>query len=123
MSYNSVAAKRDDNFLLGTMMRLGPVVIGTNDILNYINKDVFGASFYFLLKIPVRYKMPRDKDNDKVSDKIDKCNEVAGTWEFKGCPDRDNDHIPDTDDKCPDAAGSLEMKGCPDLDGDGITDL
>jgi hypothetical protein len=40
-----------------------------------------------------------------------------------GCPaDTDKDGILDADDKCPDVAGPAEFKGCPDSDGDGIQD-
>lgn len=122
ISYNSVAAKRDDYAQVGAMVRLGPVIIGSNDVFNYISKDVFGASLYFLLKVPIPYSRPRDSDKDKVSDRKDKCPDIAGVWEFKGCPDRDGDHIPDTEDKCPDSPGIKAMQGCPDKDGDGITD-
>ncbi len=122
VSYNTVAAKRSDYALVGAMARLGPLVIGSNDVFNYINKDVFGASLYFLLKVPIPYGAPRDRDKDKVSDKKDKCRDVPGVWEFMGCPDKDGDHIPDAEDKCPDLPGIKEMQGCPDLDGDGITD-
>lgn len=122
VSYNTVAAKRADYALVGAMVRLGPLVLGSNDLLNYISKDVFGASMYFLLKIPVPYGRPRDRDNDKVSNKKDKCKDVPGVWEFMGCPDKDGDHIPDSEDKCPDIPGIKEMRGCPDRDADGITD-
>jgi outer membrane protein OmpA-like peptidoglycan-associated protein len=122
VSYNSIAAARDDYALVGAMVRLGPFILGSNDVFNYINKDVFGASLYFLLKVPIPYKRPRDRDHDKVSDKKDKCRDVPGVWEFMGCPDKDGDHIPDSEDKCPEVPGIAEMQGCPDLDGDGITD-
>lgn len=122
VSYNNIAARRDDYALVGAMLRLGPLVVGSNDLLNYISKDVFGASLYFLLKVPVPYGRPRDRDKDKISDKKDKCRDVPGVWEFMGCPDKDGDHIPDTEDRCPDVAGIPEMRGCPDRDADGITD-
>lgn len=122
VSYNTVASRRDEFALMGAMLRLGPLVVGSNDVFNYINKDVFGASLYFLLKVPVPYGRPKDRDNDKISNKKDKCIDVPGVWEFMGCPDKDGDHIPDTDDKCPDIPGIKEMRGCPDKDGDGITD-
>ncbi|MCE3259276.1 MAG: hypothetical protein K0S12_917, partial [Bacteroidetes bacterium] len=123
VSYNSFYARADQPIRMGAMLRLGPLVLGTNNIANYINKqDIFGADMYMMLKIPVPYNKPRDKDKDKVSDKLDECKTVPGTWEFKGCPDRDGDHIKDADDKCPDIPGLKELQGCPDKDGDGITD-
>lgn len=112
------------NTKLGLGLRLGPVIIGTNNINPLISgKDIYGADFYLLFKIPIMYKAPRDRDHDKVSDKKDQCKDIAGVWEFMGCPDRDGDHIQDKDDACPDVPGLAALKGCPDKDGDGITDL
>lgn len=123
VSYNSLSAKRADYYAVGAMVRLGPLVIGSNDILNYVNTDVFGANFYFLLKVPIPYGMKKDRDKDGISDKKDKCKKVPGVWEFKGCPDKDGDHVQDSEDKCPDVAGLKELQGCPDRDGDGIMDM
>lgn len=122
LTYNTLSAKRGDNVLVGTMVRLGPLVVGTNDLPGLFSSDIYGANLYFLLKVPIPYGHPRDKDKDKISDKKDECKDVAGTWEFKGCPDRDGDHVKDVEDKCPDAPGLKELQGCPDRDGDGITD-
>jgi outer membrane protein OmpA-like peptidoglycan-associated protein len=123
ISFNTLAAKRQDYYSVGATVRLGPLVLGSNDVFNYVNTDVFGANFYFLLKIPIPYGMKKDKDKDGISDRKDKCRTVPGVWEFKGCPDRDGDHVQDSEDKCPDVAGIKELLGCPDKDGDGITDL
>ncbi|HEU4716999.1 MAG TPA: OmpA family protein, partial [Bacteroidia bacterium] len=64
----------------------------------------------------------KDRDNDKVSDKLDKCKDVAGVWEFMGCPDKDGDHVQDSEDLCPDVPGLAKFNGCPDRDNDGIVD-
>ena len=122
LSYNTLSASRGDAVTLGTMLRLGPLVIGTNNLPMLISSDVYGASLYALLKIPIPYGPPKDKDKDKISDKKDLCKDVPGVWEFMGCPDKDGDHIPDKDDKCPEVFGVKELQGCPDKDGDGITD-
>jgi outer membrane protein OmpA-like peptidoglycan-associated protein len=74
------------------------------------------------LKIPIMHRQIRDLDQDKVSDRRDKCIEVPGVWEFLGCPDRDMDHVQDSEDICPDEAGLKEFNGCPDKDGDKIMD-
>lgn len=63
-----------------------------------------------------------DSDKDGISDKKDKCPQVAGLKEFEGCPDTDGDGIPDNEDGCPEEAGTKEMNGCPDSDGDGVAD-
>jgi outer membrane protein OmpA-like peptidoglycan-associated protein len=86
------------------------------------SNDIYGLDFHMLLKVPIMYRSPRDKDKDHISDKKDKCPEVPGVWEFMGCPDRDGDHIQDKDDVCPDEAGLPEFQGCPDRDGDKIID-
>ncbi|MBS1634281.1 MAG: OmpA family protein [Bacteroidetes bacterium] len=115
------------NFLTGlrtgAAVRLGPLVLGTTNLGPVIGKKpVYGADMYALLKIPIPYGKPKDRDKDGVSNKRDKCKDVPGVWEFMGCPDKDGDHIQDSEDKCPDVAGTKELHGCPDRDGDGITD-
>ncbi len=124
ISYNTFYARSNQPISVGACVRLGPLIFGTNRLATYLStkKDVFGADLFAMLKIPVPYHGPRDRDKDKVSDKKDKCKTVPGVWEFMGCPDRDGDHIQDSEDKCPDIPGIKELQGCPDRDGDGITD-
>ncbi|MEO6904428.1 MAG: DUF5723 family protein [Bacteroidia bacterium] len=111
------------NKKLGLGLRVGPVIVGTNSINPFITKkDIYSANIYFMLKIPILYGSPKDRDKDKVSDKLDACIDVPGVWEFKGCPDRDGDHVQDSEDKCPDELGTKALNGCPDKDGDGIAD-
>ena len=118
ISYNSFR-----NASLGLAARLGPLIVGTNNLSPILGLgDVYGANAYFLLKIPIMYGRPKDKDKDKVSNKNDKCKEVPGTWEFQGCPDRDGDHVADNKDDCPDTPGLPEFNGCPDKDGDKLID-
>jgi len=124
LAYNEAAAIAKQPFRVGAMLRLGPLALGTNDMGNWFGKkDVFGTDLYLILKVPIPYGPPKDRDKDHVSDKKDKCKTVPGVWEFMGCPDRDGDHIQDNEDKCPDVPGVKELQGCPDRDGDGITDL
>lgn len=123
LSYNSLSARRGEYFGAGAVVRLGPVIVGSNDLLNYIRRDIFGASVYFLVKIPVPYGMKKDSDHDGISNKKDKCRDVPGVWEFRGCPDRDGDHVQDSEDRCPDKPGLKELMGCPDKDSDGIADI
>jgi outer membrane protein OmpA-like peptidoglycan-associated protein len=112
-------------FSVGTTVRLGPVIIGTQDIASLLlkKKTIYGADLHFALKVPIMYNRIKDKDKDKVSDKKDLCKEVPGVWEFMGCPDRDGDHVQDDKDECPDVPGLAEFKGCPDKDGDKIIDM
>lgn len=118
-SYN-----QHQNFQVGTDLRLGPLVFGTNDLptLFLKKKEAYGAEFHFAIKVPIMYRPVKDRDKDKISDKKDKCRDVPGVWEFMGCPDRDGDHVQDSEDACPDEAGLKEFNGCPDRDGDKIID-
>jgi len=109
---------------MGLGLRIGMFWIGSNDIFSLFasSKNRYGTSFSAVVKIPILYSRPHDKDNDKVSDKKDKCPKVPGIWAMKGCPDADLDGITDDKDNCPDVAGLPEFNGCPDTDGDGIID-
>jgi len=119
MQYNS-----HSKFNVGLGLRLGPLWIGSNDIFStLISGKVSRSSVCMALKVPILYAKPHDKDKDKVSDKMDKCKDVPGTWERMGCPDRDNDGIIDSKDKCPDVPGLPMYDGCPDRDADGIIDM
>lgn len=112
-----------DGMRAGLALRLGPIVIGTRNVAPVFGqKTIYGADVYALVKIPIPYGRPRDRDKDGISDRKDKCVNVPGVWEFMGCPDKDGDHIQDSEDKCPDVPGIKELQGCPDRDGDGITD-
>jgi len=110
-------------FKVGLGLRLGPLVFGTSNVIPFVSKNpVYGADFQVMLRCGMKYKKVKDRDGDKVSDKLDLCKDVPGVWEFRGCPDKDGDHVPDKDDLCPDVAGLPEFHGCPDTDGDGIPD-
>jgi outer membrane protein OmpA-like peptidoglycan-associated protein len=111
-------------FTLGTGFRLGPVYIGTDDILGILGLTKhFGNDLHFAIKIPIfNPGPPPDMDKDAVSDEKDKCPTVPGIWELQGCPDKDGDGVPDNEDLCPDDPGPKEYRGCPDRDGDGIID-
>ena len=73
-----------------------------------------------------KISIKKDKDQDGVKNRKDKCPEIAGAAENKGCPwpDLDRDGIPDKDDQCKDISGTVENNGCPwpDTDGDGVID-
>lgn len=110
------------------------------------------AAFNVSLNIPFHQKdKPKDNDGDLISNKKDKCKNVAGDCNgdgcaeadddsdgvvnsqdkcptqkgpksLDGCPDSDEDGIVDTKDRCPKKKGLRELGGCPDKDGDGLTD-
>lgn len=102
-------------FTVGTMIRLGSLFIGSDNIGGAFNMgNPYGADVYagFTL-LPILKRNKKDKDKDGVSDGKDKCKKVPGTLELLGCPDKDNDGVADRDDSCPDVFGSVTLKGCP----------
>lgn len=109
---------------LGVCLRLGPLVLGSNNLGSLLFNDyISNVNLFAALKIPIPYgKPPKDDDKDGISNKKDHCKDIKGTWEFTGCPDTDGDHIPDDQDSCKDQVGPKELHGCPDKDGDGIAD-
>lgn len=113
-----------NKFNVGLGLRLGPVWIGSNNLLAVtgIQDEITSVDFYMAVKIPIMYKAPKDSDGDLVSDKLDECDNDKGPLSLNGCPDSDNDGISNSNDKCPYTAGVAEFDGCPDTDGDGIAD-
>ena len=55
----------------------------------------------------------RDKDDDGVINRKDKCPKIPGLEKLFGCPDSDNDGVADPDDNCPSEFGTIKNKGCP----------
>lgn len=122
-AYMPISWNQLTNFNWGLSFRAGPIVFGSGSLFSWlIREHSYGADFFVGAKVPIPHRSPRDKDKDGVSDKRDNCKEVAGVWEFKGCPDTDLDGIPDATDECPFEAGPAEFNGCPDTDGDGVQD-
>jgi outer membrane protein OmpA-like peptidoglycan-associated protein len=107
----------------GLAARLGPLTFGFQSFHAVAaSGKVRGLQAFTGLRIPILYDGPQDRDNDKVSDKMDECKDIPGVWAFKGCPDTDGDGIVDSQDACPTVAGLAQFKGCPDRDLDGIED-
>ena len=121
--YLPIAYNKYSGLRTGIATRIGPVILGLND-LNLIRakNEISGIDFYVGTRLPILYHRVKDKDKDKVSDKMDQCKDVPGIWAFLGCPDTDGDGIADAEDACPTVAGLKEFKGCPDTDGDKIID-
>lgn len=117
-----------NDFNMGVALRTGRYVsfiIGSNSLLGAFtikNSDFRTADFFMGLRVPIYHQKPLDRDKDKVSNSKDKCPDVYGTWEFRGCPDTDGDHIPDDKDACPEQPGLPRHNGCPDTDGDDVPD-
>jgi hypothetical protein len=54
------------NFNFGTTLRLGPLVVGTQDLLGlFAKKNVYNADIHLALKIPIPYGRKRDRDKDR----------------------------------------------------------
>ena len=96
IAYNKYSGLRG-----GLATRIGPVILGLND-LNLIRaqNQISGVYFYVGTRLPILYHRVKDKDQDKVSDKMDECKYQPGVWAFLGCPDTDGDGIPDSEDAC-----------------------
>lgn len=113
-------------FNFGVNVRLATFVFGTNNLGALLSKKSAstGINLYAAVKFPIHKRVPKDKDNDLVSNRKDKCKKVPGVWAFKGCPDTDKDGIPDDEDACPTRPGPPENNGCPykDRDRDGVLD-
>lgn len=123
--YLPVSVNTHGNPHLGTGLRVGPLTVGTNDILPLFAKStIYDANLYMNFSMPIAKKL-KDKDKDHVSNRKDECKKEPGVWENKGCPDqdRDKDGILDSEDECPDTPGIKKFNGCPDTDGDGIIDM
>jgi outer membrane protein OmpA-like peptidoglycan-associated protein len=111
------------NLAIGAMVRFGPFYVGSDNISGLLkSKNVYGFDVYAGLYLPLYKRNPRDKDNDGVSDRKDKCKNVPGKFDFNGCPDTDGDGIEDAKDSCKTIAGVAKFNGCPDTDGDGVPD-
>ncbi|MEM6261018.1 MAG: DUF5723 family protein [Bacteroidota bacterium] len=75
-----------DRWAVGATLRLGPVIVGSNNILNlFLQDEVQGADVHVALRLPVPFGRIRDKDLDGVPDKKDKCPEVVGLVPLEGC--------------------------------------
>lgn len=112
-----------NNVNWGATMRLGPLIVGTQDLLClFAKKNVYNADVHVALKIPIPHHKIRDRDKDGVSNRNDECKKQQGPCITKGCPDRDGDGVLDEKDRCPDVPGIPMLQGCPDADGDGVAD-
>jgi outer membrane protein OmpA-like peptidoglycan-associated protein len=121
--YFPIAYNKYSGLRTGLATRIGPLILGMNDMhLLRAKGAISGVDFYAGLRLPILYHRVKDEDKDKVSDKMDECKNVPGTWAFLGCPDTDGDKIIDSEDACVTIAGLKEFKGCPDTDGDKIID-
>ena len=102
---------------LGTMLRLGPLIVGSDNLGGLFGlTTTTGADLYLGLGLALHKRKTKDRDGDQVSNKLDKCPKVKGTWASRGCPDQDGDGVPDAADACPAVAGQAQLKGCPAAD-------
>lgn len=109
-------------FSVGTHVRVGIVTVGTDNVLGFFQDNGLSTHIFAGVTLPFGAKRPPDRDGDYVSNRRDKCPDLAGVWVFRGCPDTDSDGVQDKDDTCPEDAGPADNKGCPDADKDGIYD-
>jgi len=100
------------------------IFAGSNNMsFFYGQKTSLARNIFAGISYNVLYKVPDDRDHDKVSDERDACPYDPGLLEYQGCPDTDGDGIIDKEDHCIYDKGPRSTHGCPDTDGDGIVDL
>lgn len=100
------------------------VFAGGNNFTGSLGKRAsYTQNFFTGLSYSIPYTVPKDTDNDKVSDERDDCIYDPGPLALNGCPDTDKDGIPDKEDHCIYEQGPKELNGCPDRDGDGVIDM
>jgi len=101
---------------LGTHLRLGIFVLGTDNVLGFFQKNGLPPQAVAGLVLPLgKAKRPADRDGDGIFDKNDACPTEAGLARLNGCPDTDG--LANADDECPTAGGPRELGGCPDVAG------
>lgn len=106
------------------MFKQFSVFAGSNNMsFFYGQKASMSRNMFVGLSYSVLYKVPGDRDHDKISDEKDNCPYDPGLPEYQGCPDTDGDGIIDKEDHCIYDKGPRSTHGCPDTDGDGIVDL
>lgn len=72
---------------LGTMLRLGPLVLGSDNLGGLLGlSSATGADVYFGRALALRRPRPKDRDHDGVSNRYDQCPQKKGTWATRGCP-------------------------------------
>lgn len=100
------------------------IFAGSNNLsLLYGQKASLSRNIFAGISYSVWYKVPGDRDHDKISDEKDACPYDPGLPEYQGCPDTDGDGIIDKEDHCIYDKGPRATHGCPDTDGDGIVDM
>jgi outer membrane protein OmpA-like peptidoglycan-associated protein len=120
----SLVSYQTSSIRVGMALYLGAFWIGTDKMGTLFGlNDLYGADIYAAFKYSIPWRRKSDRDQDKVSDKKDRCVDIPGLLKFEGCPDRDGDNIEDARDTCPDIPGLPEFNGCPDRDGDKIIDM
>lgn len=100
------------------------IFAGSNNLsLLYGQKSSLSRNYFAGVTYSILYKVPNDRDGDKISDEKDACPYDPGLPEYHGCPDTDGDGIIDQEDLCIYDKGPRSTHGCPDTDEDGIIDM
>ncbi|HEX8328607.1 MAG TPA: DUF5723 family protein [Hymenobacter sp.] len=79
-------ANRYQKLQIGAMVRMGPMFIGSDNLGGLLSlTTTTGADVYFGVGLALHRHRHKDKDGDLVSNKLDKCPKIKGSWETKGC--------------------------------------
>ncbi len=109
---------------IGAAVRAGFFFLGSDNLTLLKKENIKSTNFYFGLMFNLNKKRLKDRDGDRISNKLDECMRISGSADNKGCPfpDGDGDGVFDKDDQCPAIAGIVSLGGCPDTDKDGVPD-
>ena len=71
----------------GFMLRIGPAFFGTDDLAGWMgDREMRGFNLYFGAAFVLTHHRPRDRDEDLVSDRHDRCPDLPGDGRSSGCP-------------------------------------
>jgi outer membrane protein OmpA-like peptidoglycan-associated protein len=84
---------------VGASVRLGPVFVGSNNIVNALVQDFSStASVYAGLRVALPHGKPKDTDHDGVPNRFDKCKRDSGLVALEGCPETDSLKVDDVEE-------------------------
>ncbi|NCX96475.1 MAG: hypothetical protein EBX41_08715 [Chitinophagia bacterium] len=87
ISYSSLA----DNVRVGLGVRVLGFYAGSDDLVGILSNGQYGLNFYMGAFVPFNKHRIKDRDQDKVSDKRDRCPDDQGPLSNHGCPEKNDD--------------------------------
>lgn len=76
------------NFALGASIKLGPLFLGSDNLGGMLGiGKLTGVDVYAGIALPLYKGKIKDKDNDGISNRKDKCKKIPGLPDYNGCPE------------------------------------